>query len=170
MRIELRILHGDAAALQLARDGFAAFGLRQRERDKRDGRWFAVQVPETKLNDALHVLQAISELQLSRAQMAGKEPRLYESGIRYQREPHGREWWQTAIDNLMEGEGDCEDLASHRAAELNVYEGEPARTIAIRTGRRAFHAVVLRGDGETIEDPSLALGMTAPTRRRRFGR
>lgn len=170
MRIELRILHGDAAALQLARRGFARLGVTSREREKHDGRWFAVQVPERKLDGALGVLQGLSELQLSRAAMAGPVPSLYGAGVRYQREPLGREWWQTAHDNFSEGEGDCEDLASHRAAELNVFHGEPARTIAVRTGARSFHAVVERADG-SIEDPSLALGMmpSGSRRRRRFG-
>jgi len=170
VRIELRIVHGDAAALQLARRGFASLGLRARERDKTDGRWFAVQVPETQLDGALGVLQAISELQLARTSLAGPVPYLYEAGIRYEREPLGREWWQTALDNFAQREGDCEDLASHRAAELNVFDGEPARTIAVRTGARSFHAVVQRADG-SIEDPSLVLGMQPRRkRRRRFGR
>lgn len=170
MRIELRIVHGDPAALQLARRGFARLGVDARERDRDDGRWFAAQVPVQKLDGALAILQGISELQLSRAVMAGHQPRLYDSGVRYQREPFGREWWQTALDNFAEGEGDCEDLANHRAAELNVLDGEPARTIAMQTGERSFHAVVQRADG-TIEDPSLALGMMRRRRRRRrFGR
>ena len=77
----------------------------------------------------------------------GRLLRCTTSGVRYQREPFGREWWQTALDNFTEGEGDCEDLASHRAAELNVFDGEPARTIAMHTGERSFHAVVRRADG-----------------------
>lgn len=170
MRIEVRIARDDVAALQLARRGFASLGLRARERDKRDGRWFAVEVPEHGLDGALAVLQSLSELQLSRAAMAGPVPMLYASGVRYQREPFGREWWQTAVDNFAEREGDCEDLASHRAAELNVFDGEPAHTIAVRTGKRSFHAVVERADG-SIEDPSLVLGMVpSRKRRRRFGR
>jgi hypothetical protein len=170
VRVELRIIHGDAGSLNLARRGFAQLGCTMKERDRHDGRWLAVQVPERKLDGALAILQSISELQLARMTGYGRlVPTLYSAGIRYQREPVGREWWQTAIDNFSEREGDCEDLASHRAAELNVLEGEPARTIAVRTGARSFHAVVQRADG-TIEDPSAALGMLAPRRRRRFGR
>lgn len=83
-------------------------------------------------------------------------PPLYESGIVYRREPPGREWWESALDVLGTAkvrEGDCEDLANYRAAELRYFEGEHARTVIVRTERGSFHAVVRRADG-TIEDPS----------------
>lgn len=83
-------------------------------------------------------------------------PPLYESGVRYRREPRGREWWESAADLLgvlTHGTGDCEDLAAMRAAELRFTgEDEDARVKILRTSR-AFHAVVERGDG-SIEDPS----------------
>jgi hypothetical protein len=86
-------------------------------------------------------------------------PPLYESGIRYRREPKGREWWESAEDLLGVAtnlSGDCEDLAAMRAAELRYWEGEPARVVIQRTSRGTFHAVVERADG-TIEDPSRIL-------------
>jgi len=86
----------------------------------------------------------------------GEIPELYESNVVYRREPPGREWWETAIDAIglaSKRSGDCEDLASYRAAELRFYDGEPARVKIIRTRRGSFHAVVERGDG-SIEDPS----------------
>jgi len=82
-------------------------------------------------------------------------PPLYESGIRYVREVKGEEWWENAIDVIgvvADRTGDCEDLASYRAAELRYFDGELARVRVKRT-RRGFHAVVERGDG-TFEDPS----------------
>jgi hypothetical protein len=159
--IELRVPKRDPQAFALALSGYAAlkFPIELVARD--NGDWLEVTVPNRrdKLDAALGVLQSVSELQLARAARAGvRIPFLYESGIQYEREPRGREWWQTAADNLYQLSGDCEDLANHRAAELVVFAGEPARAICVRTGPRVFHAVVLRGDG-TIEDPSAALGM-----------
>jgi hypothetical protein len=90
--------------------------------------------------------------------MGEAPPLLYDAGIRYKREPSGREEWQTVLGNMARGLGDCEDLATHRAAELRVYDGEPARAVVRRTGPRTLHAVVERADG-TIEDPSKLLGM-----------
>jgi len=83
-------------------------------------------------------------------------PPLYSSGIRYRREPVGREWWESASDLfgvLTHASGDCEDLSAYRTAELRFTgEDEDARVKIVRTSR-AFHAVVERGDG-SIEDPS----------------
>jgi hypothetical protein len=95
---------------------------------------------------------------------------LYSLRIRYKREPVPREWWQTIADNLAERVGDCEDLAAHRAAECRfagILAGVPypARAVAIRTGPNTYHAVVRHPSGR-IEDPSRALGMGVPRRRR----
>jgi hypothetical protein len=86
-------------------------------------------------------------------------PPLYESGIVYRREPHGQEWWESADDVAgiaTKRSGDCEDLASYRAAELRYWDGEVARVRIIRNARGNFHAVVEREDG-TLEDPSRIL-------------
>jgi hypothetical protein len=97
---------------------------------------------------------------LSHASDNGIElPELYGSGIVYRREPHGREWWESAADILgvvEDRSGDCEDLAAFRAAELRVYEDEDASVRVVRTSRGTFHAVVLRANG-SIEDPSRKL-------------
>jgi hypothetical protein len=114
------------------------------------------------LDAALAGLVAINVVQLRRA---GGGPDLYAAGVRYEREPRGVERWQSALDLLRTRRGDCEDLASYRAAWLRVNTGEAARAIAYRTGARKFHAVVARGDG-TIEDPSRALGMGRRARKR----
>jgi hypothetical protein len=136
------------------------------------------------LNAALEGLVRINEAMMLAAIKSGKPlPPLYQSGIRYGEEPHGREWWQTVADNFAELEHakkkqkksttDCEDLAGHRAAELRVWGPAwpsavvagsmagipyPARAICIRTGPRMYHAIVEHPDG-TREDPSRALGM-----------
>lgn len=99
-------------------------------------------------------------------------PRLYESGVRYERErnwiqlPDGRiervglEDWIDCLEAVRRGQADCEDLACWRAAELRL-EGLPAKVlffIGEHDGRRLFHIIVDRGDGQ-LEDPSRALGM-----------
>jgi len=87
----------------------------------------------------------------------GNLPPLYQSGVRYKREPRGKEEWLTAPEVLRRRVGDCEDLAAWRAAELRLH-GIPARAVAIRSGKKRFHAVVKYPDG-SIEDPSRILGM-----------
>lgn len=94
---------------------------------------------------------------MSKAEEHGHEvPRLYESKATYRRERPGQEFWKGALDALGVAEtlsGDCEDLASYRAAELRYMDDEQARVVILRTERGTFHAVVERADG-TIEDPS----------------
>jgi hypothetical protein len=83
---------------------------------------------------------------------------LYKSGIRYQREPRGRERWQTASETRASGIGDCEDLVIARVAELRELGEAAARPYVYRTARSTLHTVVHRADG-TLEDPSRVLGM-----------
>lgn len=109
-------------------------------------------VPEL-LTAALCGLVAVNRVLLR----TGGFPRLYESGVRYVREPRGSEDWQTVERALKSGRADCEDLACWRAAELQL-RGEAARAEVIKSGRAKYHALVRRGDG-TIEDPSIVLGM-----------
>lgn len=119
------------------------------------------------LNEALEGLVRVNTKLLLAALRAGRPvPPLYESGVRYKREPGTREWWQNVMDNIADKQGDCEDLATHRAAELRVggiIAGVPypARAVCIRTGRKTYHAIVEHPDGH-FEDPSRALGMKAP--------
>lgn len=82
-------------------------------------------------------------------------PSLYTTKVVYRREGRGFERWQTADEVIRSGSGDCEDLASYRAAELQL-AGEDAEAIVYRTMRRTFHVVVRREDG-SIDDPSRVL-------------
>lgn len=105
------------------------------------------------------VLEGITALNFamlsSSRSLGGDWPSLYDSGVRYEREPPGHERWLTIPELYDAGVGDCEDLACARAAELRL-DGEPARVIVSQTPRGSYHARVLRGDG-TVEDPSLLL-------------
>jgi hypothetical protein len=108
------------------------------------------------LDAALQGLQALAEAELQ----ASDVPPLYASGVRYVREPRGHERWLPPSVVLSRGQGDCEDLAAYRAAELRITGEDPdAEARVVRTGPRTWHAVVLRGDGDW-EDPSAALGMS----------
>lgn len=142
------------------------------------------------LNEAMEGLARVNALMLLAALKNGRPvPPLYSDAfVRYKLEPNGREWWQTVADNIVEKTADCEDLATHRVAELRVAPilalgsldralstfgaraiaaGRlyPARPVCKRTGRKTMHALVEHPDGR-IEDPSRALGMKVPHRRR----
>jgi len=151
-------------------------------------------VPDTPaaLNEALEGLVRLNAKLLLAAFRVGRPvPPLYSLGVRYKREPGRREWWQTIADNIDAQIADCEDLASHLAAEhridgfLKAFGSSsrvralpsrmqtelavsgyfyPARAVCIRTGKRTYHAVT-RHPGGRIEDPSRALGMAVPGRR-----
>jgi hypothetical protein len=115
-------------------------------------------VPRFATDAALAGLTAVNFVLMQWLLKHGIElPSLYDSEVRYRRE-RNRERWKNAAELLDDGEGDCEDLAAYQAAWYRVYENEPARAIAIATRRRRLlHSVVVRGDGETIEDPSRIL-------------
>jgi hypothetical protein len=90
-------------------------------------------------------------------------PDLYESHVRYGREPADRrEEFATIPVVLAQGWGDCDDLAPWYAAELTVRCGVPAspRVMEVRPG--LWHVVVVTDDGETA-DPCVVLGMGAST-------
>ncbi len=86
-------------------------------------------------------------------------PPLYHAGVRYQREPRGRERWQLPRETWRRRVGDCEDLAIWRAGELQA-GGVDAWPFVYRAGPRQLHVIVARHDG--YEDPSRVLGMGRP--------
>lgn len=110
------------------------------------------------VSDVTAALEALARMSEARIRSGAVRAKLYESGVRYAREPKGREYWAAADEVLRAGVGDCEDLVAWRVAELRV-AGEKARPLAYQTRRLGVvHCVVLRGDG-TREDPSRVLGM-----------
>ena len=106
-------------------------------------------------------------------------PPLYESGVRYQREPGTEEWLD--IPSIIEtGCGDCEDLACWLVAEKRLKGQHAGPYVRYRNHNGVFHyhALVMNyrrvldqtADGVVerylpagIEDPSRKLGMVPAT-------
>jgi hypothetical protein len=107
------------------------------------------------------LLEALVAANIEYLGICPSTPSLYESGVVYEEEPEERENWQDIPETLGLGNGDCEDLACWRIAELRFRAKEHAtpfirwREVGTRT---VYHIAVLRTDG-TIEDPSRLLGM-----------
>lgn len=89
-------------------------------------------------------------------------PALYESGVRYMREADGAEEWQSIPYLIAARQGDCEDLACWRSAELRRrgIEAEPFFYFK-RIGTMSMYHIVVRWPDGTFEDPSAVLGMGA---------
>lgn len=89
-------------------------------------------------------------------------PELYSSGVRYKREPPGKEDWLSIPEAIKRGVADCEDLCCWRAAELR-FDGFQAMAFSSREPskgpRPLFHVRVRLGGGRIVEDPSAVLGM-----------
>ena len=128
--------------------------------------WFgqSPELSEAALYIFLDALVRLDRLIMSKV----KVPPLYKSGVYYQEEPPGQENWQSALDLLKKGFGDCEDLAAYRVAELRR-RGIAARPYVKKPrlvgGGRVlmYHIQVWRpgppGGRPWIEDPSRILGM-----------
>lgn len=92
----------------------------------------------------------------------GIVPPLYQSGVRYQREPAGVETFADAHWVYQHKSADCSSLAAYRLGELWA-AGETGATIYLRwrgydDGGRLYHVMVRRADN-SLEDPSRLLGM-----------
>lgn len=100
-------------------------------------------------------------------------PLLYEAGVKYQPEDlehNYRNGYEEDIKDVVElyrtGHGDCDDIATVRAAELRVKFGIQAvpcimwKFITGDDGKKVLliHVLVMLPDG-TIEDPCVVLGM-----------
>lgn len=107
------------------------------------------------------LLEALIESNMAYLRTCPSIPRLYESGVVYVEEPEDRDHWQDIPETLGVGEGDCEDLACWRIAELRVRDDEAAQPFiskAVVGDKTIYHIAVRRVDGP-IEDPSRMLGM-----------
>lgn len=85
-------------------------------------------------------------------------PGLYASGVRYMREPRGKEEWRNIRDLKRYGNGDCEDLASALVAEWQVAGELGAYADAYESAPGVWHVRAYHADG-SYEDPSAKLGM-----------
>lgn len=116
--------------------------------------------------DAMHLRIALAGLTaMNRAllKLYGDVPPLYEAGVVYR--PESPDEWESLDIVMARGYGDCEDLASWRAAELQEHGIEAiADVYSVRPTR--WHAIVVYPDG-TVEDPSRKLGMLRYQRRRK---
>lgn len=128
--------------------------------------------PKTK-RDLKAVLAAVTILNIAWLRDHPGTPALYKAGVKYKREPSRAdleraapgaklspvEVFRTIPAVLEEGWGDCDDLASWRAAELRS-QGVKARAVLIpsNTPGVLYHVVVRLPDG-SIDDPSIRLGM-----------
>jgi len=125
-----------------------------------------IRIPSTApdLAAALEGLVRLNQAEIRQAKASGRPiPPLYRAGVHWQpdRAPGGKpaETWDSIEIVRARGYGDCEDLASWRAAELRE-NGIAARAIVRRshTPGVAWHCVTLWPNGQ-MEDPSAKLGM-----------
>lgn len=116
---------------------------------------------ETSRHALLLLLESLTRIDQKYLLEHPDTPKLYDAGVVYRPE-FGTEEWQDIPTTLKRGYGDCEDLSTHRSAEIRN-EGhscisKPYIRWQYRNGAPRFHALVELCDG-SIEDPSLKLGM-----------
>ena len=110
--------------------------------------------------DGIEECEALLEglVRLDLAQLRrGLAPPIYQSGVRYEREPRGHEQWQTAVQANRTKRADCEDLSAWLAASYRLV-GVDAACVVRDVAPGLKHVVVQLPDG-SIEDPSARLGM-----------
>lgn len=110
---------------------------------------------------ASHVLRGLAVLDLALIRERGL-PSLYDSGVRYIRDPKGKDYFADVVHILRAGGADCSSLVAWRIADLwNAGETSADFRLHWRSypdGLRQYHILVRRADGMT-EDPSRMLGM-----------
>lgn len=121
---------------------------------------------EESLADLSAMLDCLIAIDTTYLRHHPQTPLLYASGVRYQDEPIGAEFWRDIPTVLRYGEGDCEDLACWLIAEKRVRFGLPARPIILPqlkpNGRYLYHIKVASPDVPGgVDDPSRRLGMKA---------
>jgi len=124
--------------------------------------------PSWTVEAARHALEAA--VAINRAIMSSQDvPLLYDSQIRFQREPDGLvkqgiEQFDNVLTVLARGHGDCDDLVAWRVAELRERDEPATVRVVWPKGTRRFHAQVRRADG-SYEDPSRILTLRALRKR-----
>lgn len=105
------------------------------------------------------LLDFLVQMNLDHLKLYPDTPRIYSSGIRYDRDIH----WKDIYACLATGGGDCKSVAAWRVAEL-IHSGEDPKAVChlkggpLPGGGSRYHVTVKRGNGR-IEDPSKILGM-----------
>jgi hypothetical protein len=111
-------------------------------------------------------LEAVTRLNESLLE-AGQTPtdlQLIKKGAIWKPEPPGQEHFDHGGLIASRGHGDCDDWAPLRAARLRVTGEDPgAKAVVRKSGRKRWHATVIRSDGSE-DDPSLDAGMPGPAR------
>lgn len=125
-----------------------------------------IAIPSNKadLDGALEGLVRLNIALMRQAADAGRPvPLLFKSGVHWQPDrERGKptETWDSCDVCIARGYGDCEDLASWRAAELRYRANVAARAV-VRPSRSpgvAWHCIVELPNGK-FEDPSVKCGM-----------
>ncbi len=112
-------------------------------------------IPANGQQELEHVLEFMTQV-AERQCRALKLPHPYVAGIKYEREPAGREDWFTPTQIIARGKDDCEGLAYYLAGWLRAHGQRDARAVLKRSSV-GYHAIV-QTNRATI-DPSRALGM-----------
>lgn len=110
------------------------------------------------LNACLESLVCQNLWQMRQLELVGRRlPPLYQARVVYRRDPPGaREWFRSLARVYITGWGDCDDLASIRAAEIRRAGGHALAEVRRTPNPNTLHAVVT--DGATvIEDPCAVL-------------
>ena len=125
--------------------------------------------PDPVLNKLIlgYLLEALTLVDVAILKRNPDLPNLYDSGVRYRREPVGQEDWDDTVELYRIGYGDCEDLCAARSAELRVRHGIAAKPIVkgpkrLDNGLMLYHIQVQLPDGRIL-DPSVKLGMGSRT-------
>jgi hypothetical protein len=113
----------------------------------------------------LWLLEALIQADVSWIKSHPQTVKLYESSVVYEFDSRFPDAWKDIPTILQDGQGDCEDLACWRAAEMKVAGIRGVRPL-LRwrknpSGGYTYHVLVRWPDGR-VEDPSLALGMRGP--------
>ncbi|HEY6726635.1 MAG TPA: hypothetical protein VI197_21520 [Polyangiaceae bacterium] len=110
------------------------------------------------LDGALEAVTRLNE-QLIKDGVSPTADQLIARGAIWRPEPPGQEHFDHGGIIAKRGEGDCDDWAPLKAAQLRVTGEDPgARAVVKRSGEKRWHALVLRSDG-SYDDPSLDAGM-----------
>lgn len=109
------------------------------------------------------LLEALVRIDVLCFQAYPNLPRLYQTGVYYQREPLGQENWLSTLALYRRGKGDCEDLASTLTAEKRFFDGRAVTAgytwRNLPSGITLYHIIQKDETGATEDDPSRKLGM-----------